>query len=253
MPTLTSTNFALAVSLHLLSSHYGSLWPRLVAHPLGAVQRIWSPALAMAICVCWRGEKCPLVCAPIRSLSHCSRPRVWTAVIWCQPSYVWPRSLVSAHTCITLQMMKTGQRDEYIFGDLKWVRHKQVLFLCLSAQLGWRDTGNILLILWANPFRRTSNPSKHGAHHNTSQCTTLSNHDSLQYEIKIWFSFIYLCIFPSFLFYFIWRFWRFEVFFFGEENDCLIGSKGCSLHRWKAFMEEHSVHLEPWKSSKPHK
>lgn len=77
-------------------------------------------------------------------------------------------------------MVKTGWRDKYIFGNVKWARHKQVLFCCPSAQLGWRDMGNILLIPWANPFRQMSNPSKHGAHCNTSQCTALSNHDCLQ-------------------------------------------------------------------------
>lgn len=98
------------------------------------------------------------------------------------------------------------QRDKYIFGDLKRVRHKQVLFFCPSAQLGWIDTGNILLILWANPFRRMSNPSKHGAHHNTSQCATLSNHDSLLYYIKI--GFFSVIAFYHFFFFLRFSFWE---------------------------------------------
>lgn len=71
---------------------------RLMAHPLGAVQRIWSPAPAMAICVHWRcnerergrerEKKKPAgLCSnpPPPGLSHCSCVWVWTAVIWCRP------------------------------------------------------------------------------------------------------------------------------------------------------------------------
>lgn len=60
-------------------------WGRLIAHPLGAVQRIWSPGLASAICVCWRcNERKPPAglslqsSAPVLVLVH----EHWTAVIW---------------------------------------------------------------------------------------------------------------------------------------------------------------------------
>lgn len=95
-------------------------------------------------------------------------------------SYVWPHSSISDHAG---GWWKPDKRDKYIFGNVKRAGYKPVLFCCLPAQLGWRDTGNTVFILWANPFRQSSNPSKRGAHCNTSQRSALSNDDCLQFDI----------------------------------------------------------------------
>jgi len=75
---VNSPHFALAASLKLSFSQLLSsvTMGRLMAHPLGAVQWIWSPALATAICVCWRRnerKKRPAGRSPpIPSLSPCA-------------------------------------------------------------------------------------------------------------------------------------------------------------------------------------
>lgn len=83
----------------------------LMAHPLGAVQRIWSPALATAICVCWRSNERKTPAGLSSNPKPLSRACAWTPDNSNLVSAFHTFDLtapISAHACITLRMMKTG-------------------------------------------------------------------------------------------------------------------------------------------------